>query len=286
MSSVQKPLKPKKNHNAINKPGLELTQSEWEQRLTELYAALRAQPMQEAALTHSEIQELLPSYLTIEQSGSDPTRTYPLVNQHLRACPQCNRMYEQLKSAMGILPHRQATSTLVVAQPQTPTFNYTYLNIVHTPSSHQRLENFQFLIPFPQSVNQPTRAFSFRSAMPSQGSLLFSAQVTLDNHPVLVQAWLTPTTTEEYANVRVELAAALSITRRVRASLDWGSHHFEQKFSRGVSTFKNILLSAFDSSFSLTLEFHAHERSRPHPPTRSTTRKPKRAAPKTRAKKA
>ncbi len=259
-----------------------LSAREFENRLVDLYVAMRAQPSRAQLMTHEEVQEVLPSYLSIEASGENAQETYPLILKHLQTCQQCSAMYNRLKSAPEIfVPQPRALNLPILATKDISQTQIPALRIIQTPVAGRAFGNVQFLIPSPRT-NQATQSFVMRGASPIQESLLFSAQVTLDKHPLLVQAWHSPAAIKNHANVRVELVAPPSIVRRALATLDWGDIHLERKFSRGESIFNKIAIT--DSPISITLEFPAHARPRPHPPARSTPRAPKRA-PKTHAKK-
>ncbi len=279
MGSKKKEKRFEQNRSGT-KPGEDLSAREFENHLADLYVAMRAQPLHAQTMTHEEVQELLPSYLDIEASVENAQKIYPLIEEHLQTCAQCGAMYNRLKSALEIFaPQPRALNLPIlsakdISETQTPA-----LRIIQTPATGRAFGNIQFLIS-PPRTNQTT-LFVMRSAMPIQESLLFSAQVTLDKHPLLVQAWHSPAVIKNHAMVRVELVASPSIARGAIATLDWGEIHLDRKFSRGESIFNKI--AATDSPISITLEFPAYARPRPHPPSRPTPRASKRAT-KTRAK--
>lgn len=264
-----------------SRPGENLSPREFGDRLSELYFAMRAQPLQAQPISHDEVQEVLPSYLALEKSGENAKQSYPLIHEHLQTCPPCSAMYNRLKSALEILdPNPRVLALPVHSAKDISKTGTPALQIIQTPATGRAFGNIQFVI-LPHA-SRAAQSFAVRGATPIQESLLFSEQVTLDKHPLLVQAWHSPAAIKNHANLRVELVAPPSVVRKARATLDWGEVHLERNFSRAESRFNKI--AATDSPVSITLEFPTHARPHPHPPTRSKPRASKRTT-KTRAKK-
>jgi hypothetical protein len=94
--------------------GENLPAREFENRLTDLYVAMRAQPLHSQPMTHEEVQELLPSYLAIEANGKNAKESYPLIHEHLQTCFECSAMYNRLKSALEIHVPQPRVLTLPV----------------------------------------------------------------------------------------------------------------------------------------------------------------------------
>jgi len=256
---------------------------EWEQQLAELYSALR-EPDSPFQRLHIETEQVLPLYLAQERRGENAAQNFPLIHQHLQACSQCNILYQRLKTALAAAnPQPRAANARQNREIESLPRKASALQIIQSPATPRAPAQVRFVLSPSALLSRSQPSFVARGAMPLSERLLFSAQVTFDKHPLLVQAWFAPARKKNCVNVRLELAVATTIARRARAILDWGEHHLESKFTRGSSTFPNLAVVPADSPISLTLQFSPHVRTRSHPRPRSTNRVSKRAT-KTRAR--
>jgi len=250
---------------------------EWEQQLAELYSALR-EPDSPFQRVHVETEQVLPLYLAQEQRGENAARNFPLIHQHLQTCSQCNILYQRLKTALAVAnPQPRTANAMQKRKPEALLPKFAALQIIQSPATSRAPAHIRFILPSSALLPHSQSSFVMRGASPLSERLLFSAQVTLDNHPLVVQAWFAPARKKNCVNLRLELAAASTLARRARAILDWGGHHLETKVARGSSAFPNLAVVPADSPISLTLQFSPHTRNRPHPPPRALKRVSKRA---------
>ena len=52
------------------------------------------------AISHAECQDLLEWYVQDERAGLDMSGVYPQVQEHLKACASCKRVYDLLQTAL------------------------------------------------------------------------------------------------------------------------------------------------------------------------------------------
>lgn len=259
--------------------GQDLSQSDWARVLQDLYAEMRSRAAPTKALTHDEVTELLPAYLSAEQSGENVSASFPAVYQHLQTCAHCRALYDRVQAGMQDSgPWQKSETTSVRIVNERPLSKSSPWQIIYPPQTGKPSAQVRVLFQSFLIQRQAVQIAVMRGGENVEETLLLSDQIILDTQPILVQAWLVPDVKREnYVAVRITMQGPSSLTRNASAALAWGKHRYAAVFKRGQAKLKQVDASDLDSPISLTFDFPTHERPRRHSSTRPKPRAPKRA---------
>jgi len=232
------------------------------------------------ALTHRDVQELLPAYLTARGAGQAVEKMYPDIAEHLKACPSCRATYLQLERAVETIGPFQPASIAQKRAPQPErAASFSLWHITPFRASSARPERVQILIPALFRPSAAVSSFRRDAAAPSD-ALLVHDTITLDKQTFRVQAWRKRTAAREF-EIHVELSASRALARRVRAVLLWERKTYTRPITRRRAIFRGLPVGAPDSALTLTLELKPDERPRRNSPSRPKNT----ASPRARARK-
>lgn len=266
------------NPRAVSIP--ELSQAEWQRRLTMAHDAIHAAISSPRALTHRGVQELLPAYLTAKGAGQAVEKMYPDIAEHLKACPSCRATYLEIKRAVETIGPFQPASIAQTLTPKSERAASSELwHITSFRASNARSERVQIFLPALFRPSAAVSAFRRDAAAPSD-ALLVHDTITLDKQTFRVQAWRKRTAAREF-KIHVELSAPRALARRVRAVLLWKRKTYTRPIMRRRAIFRGLPVGAPDSALTLTLELKPDE----HPRRNSPSRPKASAPPRTRARK-
>ena len=274
--------KAKKTRTRDTRVGQDLSQSDWARILQDLYAEMRTRTPATNALSHDEVTELLPAYLSAERSGENVSASFPAVYQHLQTCAQCRALYDRVRAGMQDSgPWQKSETTSVRIVNDRPLTKSSLWQIIYPPKTGKRSAQVQVLFQSFLIQRQAIQTAGMRGRESVSETLLLSDQITLDNQPIFVQAWLAPDAKREnYVTVRVTMHGPASLTRNASTALAWGKHRYAAVFKRGQAKLEQVDARDLDSPISLTFDFPTHERTRRHSSSRPKPRAPKRAAAK------